>query len=1003
MKTWQEGTCTWFLKEPLVVEWITGVTIRTLWCRGSRGAGKTVLMATVFEYLKAQKIKDAAIIQIYLANRDQKQQTASNLLPAILRQLSEQSPDLSLIIKECYKNNSSTGNKPPQKQYPLMIQSEAERFRKVYILIDGLDECSDQTRLDLLNLVNHLLESHTGTYLLVSSRRVDSVGANLKDAAEIEIQARPEDTEHYVDECFKKMAGLQKIVQKFPELATKIKSELISKASGLFLLPKLHLQLLDSSGKRTKSGLLRFLESLPPLIDETYKEVWDEIMSQRSEEAMLAKSVLTWVSYARQPLHIRALQHALFTEKTAAPNKAWCIDEDDLEYPDDIIQVCNGLIVRHRESDIVRFDHYTAEVFFSEYLANKIPAAHSTITKTCIQYITMIASEDVTDDGERVYSYDLYPLLHYAVTSWGYHAKTEESNQHVASDIVLSFLEDNKLVNLAAGLLDMELLTRSGINFGYRSYVAGIHLAAFFGLDHTLDQLLSGETSMLDIVDSIGWSALRWACYGGEKCTVENLIKRGANVDIKDTRGDTTLTWALWSRPTNLNFGNATIVAKRRRTLGSSAGVYSTGMLKGLSLYCQPSTTSIQLFHNGAVQIFSPRGSFIQLSHGVLLGPGDSQVTISQESPMPLATSTEIISILIDHSDTLNNCDGPDGRTALCRAAENQQLDIVEKLLKKGVDIESRDRDHITPLLCVLQSPRITCRFGSVRIRGPIFVHMGSTVIVSSPSAEQDCMNSSPLAQTSRQETIALQLIGNRVNAVDINGRTPLSLAAESGYIELVDALIQKDADVNLADMKGITPLMYASMPFQLLRNSYGNLDIADNAIACIGAAMHVQGDVNSINMWDDDNFVNRRVAIIKSILKAGADTERRSSIHGFTAYQYAFHSGWPRPERILSLLPKSVQREGLELTPWGFHIVSSAGIRKVEQPTTEFVGAEKFIQRWNHQQITCEVVQVDNSHILAGQVWTRTKREDLFKSINLQWFEITKSWGLWYGDSIFV
>jgi hypothetical protein len=151
----------------------------------------------------------------------------------MLRQLADQSPHLSPTVTDCYDRHFSARTRPLERDYPQMIRSEAARYRKIYIIIDGLDECRSQTRLDLLNLVNQVLESHADTHLLVSSRRVNGVGANLKQAVKLNMQAKPEDISKYIDKCIERMAGLQTLTTRHPDLATEIKDKVTDKASGM--------------------------------------------------------------------------------------------------------------------------------------------------------------------------------------------------------------------------------------------------------------------------------------------------------------------------------------------------------------------------------------------------------------------------------------------------------------------------------------------------------------------------------------------------------------------------------------------------------------------------------------------------------------------------------------------------------------------------------------------------------------------------------------------------
>jgi ankyrin repeat protein len=58
---------------------------------------------------------------------------------------------------------------------------------------------------------------------------------------------------------------------------------------------------------------------------------------------------------------------------------------------------------------------------------------------------------------------------------------------------------------------------------------------------------------------------------------------------------------------------------------------------------------------------------------------------------------------------------------------------------------------------------------------------------------------------------VALLDQGAAVNSRDRNGDSPLAMAASKGNEGLVDTLMRAGADVNLANLAGVTPLMGAA------------------------------------------------------------------------------------------------------------------------------------------------------------------------------------------------
>ena len=80
------------------------------------------------------------------------------------------------------------------------------------------------------------------------------------------------------------------------------------------------------------------LENLSDSIDVAYEQVMVRIEEQTECRKMLARRVLSWVTYFCQQLSLKELQHAL----AVAPGMKG-IDEDDIYGQDLLTSVCVGL------------------------------------------------------------------------------------------------------------------------------------------------------------------------------------------------------------------------------------------------------------------------------------------------------------------------------------------------------------------------------------------------------------------------------------------------------------------------------------------------------------------------------------------------------------------------------------------------------------------------------------------------------------------------------------
>jgi hypothetical protein len=84
-------------------------------------------------------------------------------------------------------------------------------------------------------------------------------------------------------------------------------------------------------------------------VNATYDEAMARIEGQVEDDRELARRVLSWITYARRPLSLNELQHAL----AVSPGMMGMDSEAIVDGPF-LILVCAGLVVIDENSNIIR-------------------------------------------------------------------------------------------------------------------------------------------------------------------------------------------------------------------------------------------------------------------------------------------------------------------------------------------------------------------------------------------------------------------------------------------------------------------------------------------------------------------------------------------------------------------------------------------------------------------------------------------------------------------------
>ncbi|OBT49911.1 hypothetical protein VE04_09679, partial [Pseudogymnoascus sp. 24MN13] len=677
----QTGTCQWFLESSEFNNWLSG-TEKTLFCPGIPGAGKTMVSAIAVDHLyKTTHNDNIGVAYVFCNYKVQSEQNTLSLLSAILKQLVQAQPSAPVAANALYELHHARGTMATVDEISNTLKVTLKSFSTVYIVVDALDECSDEHKTPL-RLLERLwdLQNDGDIRLMVTSRFIPEIQEEFKSAPKLEVRASPKDVAEFVKG---QIPRLHRCVQRDDELKREVEEKIVEAVDGMFLLARLHVDsLLDKTTKSKVRAMLKGLSSGEEALKKAYDDAIKRIEAQQEGCSELAKRVLTWISYAERPLTTEELCHALAVNPGDTD-----LDTDNFEDMDDIVSFCAGLVTVDDNSNIIRLIHYTTQEYFLRIRQDWNPTAQQDITTTCLTYVSFepfkTGASGVVDIKPFEDMLKTYIFFEYASQHWPQHAM---SVQEQVLDLALIVLKDRELMSYLA--YSMSELTNI-LRFRYTrapswTNPTGLHLTARFGLQYLLGVLLAGpgEVGNADAKDHLGKTPLSWAAEHGQTEIVQILIERDdVDADSKDEDGATPLLWSAAN-------GNEEIVKLLIERDDVNADIKDINGRTPLSWSAEYGRAAI-------VQLLIDRDDVNADSKN-----NDGRTPLSQAAENG---QEEIVKLLVERDDV--NADSKDnndsGRTPLSYAAERYGKEISLKLLieRDDVDVNSQDKKGLTPLM----------------------------------------------------------------------------------------------------------------------------------------------------------------------------------------------------------------------------------------------------------------------------------------------------------------
>lgn len=837
-----DGTGSWLLSSETYKTWKSGNKSDLLWVKGKPGSGKSVLAAVTITDLKLEVEPETALGYAFCRRGEKSFQDPTAVFGALAMQVSKLKLAIDPVLEMECKASHLTAS-PSHRAISLIMASAAKQFKRIFLVVDALDECenNDQLAQDLLGLVEN--EGFPPIKVIVFSRLEYNLEECFRPYKKIEpdLGANEEDLKSYIYSLFPDNPG-KKTVN--PE----IRDVCIAKANGMFLWVKLLHQNLPNS-LRSKEKLRR-IKDIPPDLESIYDRILKDICSQGEDMRSTAFLVLLWVMYASRPLSRVEMLYAVADYSEATRQK----DASKHEISEHLVAMCANLVFIDKAGDF-RLCHESVRSYLEklapdptqplwEFFQQK-QTAHQRLAEICLNYLLLDDFERglaLSTDGLFKFA-DRKPFLWYA-SYWNLHVTKD--NGLLLHDLIMKCVNSRPRRELSMQVILLEVENPEMAEktlWKYSGTSNPLHLLAISGLKQIAESISNVKSLILE-ADGSGRTPLTYA--------------------MEQHKQD----MALW------------LVDQVENTPSQSLDV-----AQKLS----------------AIHLAAQRGWDDVLDKLLSLNESLANLKLRPDGETPLVkacylSEKKAAETLIRHKANVNLVDGK-GNYPLIVAAFCGNLVVVELLLAQGADPNCYDIKGFGPLHYAADignaeiAAALLGKNADPLAKGPEgknktplnvaafqdsvdvlkIIHKANPRLLVDPKAEKGHHLIHHAAVNNSSKTLKYLLVDLGVQkdslTEDDNRETALNIAADMGFLESVKVLVKKGCDPSLPDSKGRNSIHAAARS--------GKLKI----VKCIFEKQQRYAPSSLVNRLSDDGQTplhsavqGENLEIISTLLDAGAD-----------------------------------------------------------------------------------------------------------------------------------
>ncbi|XP_067625980.1 ankyrin-3-like [Eurosta solidaginis] len=457
----------------------------------------------------------------------------------------------------------------------------------------------------------------------------------------------------------------------------------------------------------------------------------------------------------------------------------------------------------------------------------------------------------------------------------------------------------NAIENKKMVVTELLLKHRADVNAIDKDGTSLLHVAVKIGCLQIVEHLLKYGAYVNCMCTSTRkkcYAPLHFAVENGSREVITLLLSRGANVDVKGEDGITPLHIAAKKGYIHI----------AEDLLKHGACTHSFTLKEGYT----PLHFASELGNEEAVKLFLNKGADINAS------------TNGNLTPLHIATKTKreiVVKLLLQHGAKVDNQD-KDGKTTLHLAVEKGYLTIVEDILRYRPDINDQSNRS---------SLKIAVHGYGEKYKKILEALLEYGLIVNPEDANNPKLLHAAVEKGYLKIIEDLLKYGADVNALynSREGFTPLHSAAKYKQEEVAKLLISYEADINAQDKTGKTPIFYAienadlKITKLLLTNRANIKDSPDllntavkkECIEIVDALLQHNADINASDEYgrtalyftalsesdgffgcltNEDPDINIKGEIAKLLLSKGANVDAQTK-NGVTTLHTATQKGY--------------------------------------------------------------------------------------------------------------